>query len=598
MKSTKSSKQTTGTYAFTSIFRYDLRRFWAVPALFLLSLLVSCPIACLLVTEPGKDRAEFLSTMIGNQYPLTTFLCCTMAMAMGIGVFEYIQKPRVANYTHSFPVRRRELFAANYITGTIMLFIPIAVTALIMIPFAVANSGGIVEVEPAGLLVWMLMSWLLSAVIFSITVFAGMVSGTVFMHLFNSLFFCFVVVMLIAVVDQYASMMLYGYTQSEAIGKLILNSMPFVALFGTPRVPLIVTYIIIWIALSLLTACIYGRRAIENTGNSLVFTWTKSLIIGVVSFIGTCYMGVIFRELSSIEPARINVGLLIGMAFGFAATFLVISLIVYKGPKIFGKQNLLTAGIVILVTILFTGSLALDVTGYEKNNFKADSTTAVAARDLIQGYGSRLNSDAFKSNNRFDVTGEYGGSTIGLVDPENIDAVCRIQNTLAASGGVNGVRLYDGEEPLTISLEAKTDSGKILSRSYDDVDDRKYTLIEKDVAKVFESTELKKIYAFSNLRYGIGNIYVHRSDDNSYEKDGDVAKDKVDGLIKAMDLDFAGMTYDQVKSAYELSQSDRPEEVYYEVTLTLEDTDETLIDTMVTKDQKNAWKWIRENIDK
>lgn len=605
MKSTKSSKQNTGTYAFTSIFRYDLRRFWAVPALFLLSLLVACPIACLLVTDPGKDRAVFVSTMIENQYPLTTFLCCTMALAMGIGVFEYIQKPRVANYMHSLPVRRRELFAANYITGTIMLFIPIAITALIMIPFAVANSGGIVEVEPAGLFVWMIMSWLLSAVIFAITVFAGMVSGTVFMHLFNSLFFCFVVVMLIAVVDQYASMMLYGYTQSEAIGRLILNSMPFVALYGPPRVSLTVIYIIMWIALSLLAACIYSRRAIENTGESLVFTWTKSLIIGVVSFIGTCYMGVIFRELTDAgEGSRMNVGMVIGMAFGFAATFLVISLIVYKGPRIFGRHNLMTAGIVIAVTILFSGAFAGDVIGYEKKTLDADHIKAATTDVFTFEYGSRYDPKLFNNGETFDVAGSNGEYALKFEDRENIETICRIQKKLlnihnengqAGSVDVSGQSPGYEETYKTISVTATTDSGATIRRSYEDIDENTYELIKDDVASLYESEEFKRVFALTNLRYNIDKIYMYVGATDELEEI-EFKKDQFEDFTKAMQKDFETMTFAQQEEAKRAILDEKVREPYYDVYIVLNYEDEPEMQITVTKDQKNAWKWIRTEL--
>ena len=583
MKSTKSSNPGGGK-SFWSVFKYDMRRFWYVPALFFLSLMITCPVATILMSDSGKARQEYIANIAGSENPFVSFLLYVMPIAAGLGVFEYLQKTRISNFIHSFPVSRGRLFAANYINGLLMLFLPILITGIVMILFGY---------EEPGFIRWVLVSWLTCGVMYSITVFAGVVSGTVFMHLFNSLFFSFLITMLIGVVDVFSGMFLFGYTTPEGMSNFLLKSIPVAALYGKATIPTLIIYPIVWILVTLLSLVIYRKRAIENSGQSLVFTWTKSIMVAVVTIMGTCFCGGMLHAMSEfLEGYREELVTLVGMGFGFVAAFLIISVIVYKGTGIFRKGNVVTGIVVLLITVLSTAALSSDVFGYGSRPFESDEFKGM----VIEGFPA-LYDDRFDAA-YFDIKPVEGikkspGNGMVYTDPGNIKAICSMHDTILANKDEDpGAGKPNIEDAENLTFYGIKKSGRIISRSYPNIGKNALSEMEKDRKIVFESEEFKNAFSFVNLKYIVGSAEIthfKKGEEESVGADMNLKGKKCDSLIEAADRDFRLMTYEEYERGYKLWQADEPTEDYYYVHLNMKSGDETMLSFVITKDQKNTW---------
>ena len=598
MRSTASSEKST-TKGAAVLAGYDIRRFWTVPALLGLFLLASCPVACLL-TSAGttSGRREFVEMMGKNEYVVCMVFFFVMAIAAAMGIFGYLQRQSEANLIHALPVSRTKLFATHYLVGLAMLFAPVLITGLVMMVFGI---------QPLMLIRWIVLSWLTCWAFYSIAVFASVVSGNVFMHLFNYVFFTFLPVMALAMLSWYGEMLLNGYTTPDLINRIMTVITPPVALFGVPSAARIVGYVIVSAALSLIAWKIYNRRAVENTGDSLVFSWTRLAVVAVVSFLGALAMGGMFWAVSELaSPSGMRIALFAGIAIGFAATFLVISLIVYKGRNIFRRKNLMAGGAAMVATVLFIGGLSADLTGYGKVRFdpaEMDQVSiSITETEGIIG-SDRFDPAYYTFGN--DESGLFFNQPITLKDPENIAAVCHIQNVLADGGSATGITggVVSENDPNgedfygEFGLVGKKKSGVSIRRQYNNVNDMLWDKIRPDLEIIFQSAEFKDMFSLTHLRYGVNKIdisgYAKGTDDSLGGMN--LSERQQETLLRALDQDLAGMTWSKYREMEKTSSETRPPKDYYSIGVELADEDETLLTITVTEDSPAAWAWIQKN---
>lgn len=598
MRSARSSEAGKGNTGGVLI-GYDIRRFWVVPALLALALFAACPVACLLIGRTAKARGEFILSMGENVYVVCMVLFFAFAVAAAVGVFSYLQRRSEANLIHALPVSRRRLFAVHYGTGLAMLFVPILLAGLAMMLFGA---------YPLMLVRWIGLSWLTGWVFYSIAVFAGMVSGNVFMHLFNYVFFMFLPAMILGLLSWFGEMMLYGYTAPDMVNKILTVITPPAALFGVPTPARLIFYLIAAAALTLLSWGVYRRRAVENTGDSLIFSWTRLAVVGVVTFLGALVMGGLFRAVSDVsEQADSRTALFAGMAFGFAAAFLVISLIVYRGRDIFRKKNLAAGAAALIAAALLVGGLAADITGYGKERFDP------AAMDRAMVLSA--DSDSFLASSRFEPSCfvKEGGekeriaSPLWLKAPENIEAVCHMQNVLAQAGPQSPEEPEEGEGGPeeyadvrfygTVELEGKRKDGGTIRRLYSSMNEELWEMIRPDLETIYQSDEFKDIFRLSHLRYAVKSMDASEYAKGDGSELGNMSLDKKqqEELIAALDRDFAAQTYGQYEEMEKISMAERPGERYYIISMELADDMDSGLSMTVTRASPAAWTWLEEN---
>lgn len=581
MKSTKLSNKTSpgmGSVSYLStIIRENTKRFWALPVIAAIIMILAGPVMHILRDSMYYGEENPAQEYASNSHPGFIFVFFVISIAAGLCVFGYLEKKGISNFIHGLPIKRHQLFAANYISGALLFTAPIVLTGILLI--LVFGWSSILAI-----LWWMVQSVFICLIMYSITVFAGVISGNTFMHLFNALFFNFFAIIVLAIVSAYFEMLIPGYQTSSLVNNLIANSFPAAAFVGEASLATWIVYILITIALVVVSFILYNMRQIERTGESLIFDWTKYLIIGMVSFIGTLIFGTIFDGvflLISGSGQGITPSLVLGLATGFVCNYIVMSLIVFRSPKIFKKKNLISAAIVAGVLIMFIGGIKVDVLGIGSKSIIVDDTAKAAV----------ISSEIDDSTLRYDVS-EFdvdasniitisGENIFAFTDKDNIDSVRNIQKISRRYGEDNSsYTSYTGTET-TISLRWQTDSREFFSQGYR-VDQDTLHRMRTYFVSLYESKEFKDAYKLSNLKNDIKGVDIVDESNNEYLS---INKNQYDSLIVAMDKDFENRTYDQIV------QGEKMEDCTYCITLDVGKS----MDVYVLSTDKNTMDWISKN---
>lgn len=563
MKSEKSSK------VFRTVFTGEIKRFWALPVIAFIMLLISGPFLVI-------RKSVFIGDL---KYPFADngnlgFILVMIMLGIGTGllVFNYLVNKRSANYVHSLPITRGKLFVTKFISGFVMMVMPLVGNAVIMIGL----SGGV-----AAYIKMLFLQILICTVMYSITIFAAMISGNIVMHLFNAAFFNVLPALLLFIVMEYMEMLIYGFVVGIEMDKLIINSVAIGALVGSVNVYIIGAYIVLAIAILIISYILYTKRAVENTGESLVFK-SGQLLLGIVTFLGASMFGIIVNIVYG-EGGTAGMELYVGLAVGFFVTFVIMGIIIDKTPKIFTKKNMCTGVCTLAVIVILIVAMSSDIIGYNRKAVKSSDVNSAYIQMGMQyaDIDGRIDADEYK----VEKLTIKDGSLLKLRDRENIKNVCSIYNVLRTttadysdpSGDFGGMYL---------SLETKDG---FLDRKFDGINKKTGVKIRPYLKNIFESKEVKDAFMLSNLKYNVDSVtyfnYVKNENDNGQE----VPSEKIKSLIEAIDKDFAAMTYEEYAEGYSNWMDEEIFDVY------TESSPKTII---VTKNSKHLRKWIKENMEK
>ena len=606
MKSERSSN------AFGAIIKNNLKRFWALPLLACLLMFLSGPF--LIIAIKDIEIADVFSG-----YNLLYMMCCALlGTGTGLVVFNYMVSKKASGYIHSLPVTRGRLFAANYISGVVMMLIPLLINCAVMM------AAGLMLIHPAasttaGSLEMMFSSFIIAMTFYSITIFAAAISGNFIMHLFCSGFLNAAVMMVLLVVNGYLEKLMFGYATSSNTFDVILSSFVVLAFRNGANIMIVAIYLGVIAVVSMAAYMIYKGRPVERTGDSLMFGWSKILIMVIVSFLGAGMLGLVL-DMMFFESMNISAGMIAGIAAGLLITFVIMALIIDRSPNIVTGKNI----VAFLITAAIIGAgIAIpvtDATGYSGKIPSPANTKHVFVTTMCkeQNGWNRLNARLFKGSNAeigHSLMNSYreDDSLMQLSDDENIIAACEIQKTIVLRKKQiqNHDYSYDGVEMSYLTI-FDIDGSK-MRRSYPVIDKETFKMMKPHLKKIFESKEFKNAYSFSNLKYSVRSVSVELTD----TKDGDAAKTlseaKTKELLAVLDKDFANMTYEQYTKANDVKEGEEGEEgdsISIELydrtklkkktgTLTDKDYDKTdvgSIDFNISPAYKYTNKWIKENV--
>jgi hypothetical protein len=444
---------------------------------------------------------------------------------------------------------------------------------------------------------------------------AACISGTFIMHLFASGFFNGLVLMVTLVINSYLELLLFGYQVPQSMNEIIKSALPIFGFRNGLDPVTTVVYISVIVLMTILAYLINKIRAIEKTGDSLVFGWTKMLMIGGVTFLGAGLFG-LFLNIVFSNPKGFNLVMLVGILFGFIVSFTVVSLIVVGSRNIISRESIKAAVITAVLIVLCLGIPAADVTGYSaKTPDKKDVeyayvktvTAPLMAKEHTQAELFNTEYKNVNINGMFEFNSEEE-SMLKLKDKNNIAEACKIQKIIVDRK--NAIISVDEDDQDSVGSYASVfcQNGSLMKRGYDLIDSKTTKMMKPHLKKIFESDEYKSAFALSNLKYSIGSINYKYADYEGGAEDKDVMipKSKIKELIAALDKDFAGITYEQYLEAND-SYDMQEYQHMFDINLKMKKDDEALkkeyiigeYDVMtifVSDDYKNTFKWIKDNI--
>lgn len=519
------------------LIKENLRRFWSIPVLAFLVYFLSGVFPILMSYRTLNYMAGYVEMSLHNMQPFFMGAHLLVPVITAVLLFRYLQNVSSVAVMHSMPFTRARLYNSNFLSGLLLISAPIITNGIILLLLSkptyrqIGGYGGemsfsTVNVFARGeILNWMGTSLVIVVVLFSIAVFAAIVTGNNLMHLMTSYFFIFLIPLLYVVFNFYFQEFLYGFDHAGNWIEIALSISPYTGIIqgnGYFSGYELLFYLATVLLMLLVSAFLYNKRKLERASDSLTFGFMKPIICYIITFLGMTMLGFYFQVLGSGGDGRIY--MYAGFAAGTVIFFIIGRMIVVKSPRIFNKEGLKNFAAYGLIAILFIVGMNADLTGFEKRVPGAEKVESV---NFSMPYG----------NYRRD-----GGIEAGdLRSPENIKAIAAFHQDI-----LDNRQRLEGDTTSTqstgVRIRYNTKGLFDMSRYY--VVDYELYSTSKELKTVFESAEYKSINSFySDKIKKYSHVYIYS--DISHGSNNEIVGEKlIEELIANMEKDFQVMTYE------------------------------------------------------
>ena len=384
-----------------TLLKEQLRRFWAIGAVSMLAYILA--VVMVLFMDSGRDQTSqgrFMLDILSMRHPILIAMLAIIPFCVVMALYPYHFSGRATTTFYTFPITKRQLFWTNFATGTILLLLPLLVLCIMLLvpihytpsqhipwgaltaepshfnfplalfPNAPLEVGSVINTIPrvTGFFVRMAIGFMFYFGMFKLAV---SVSG----NRVISVLLCGALPLVPMAVHGliWAIGNVYVFGLSSAI---VANHVSATASLTNPLAwldiingnnPIIrdfvanglrwvyVLYIAIAVAMFVIAHVCSCIRKHERTGDSVVFTTLKNVLVFVLSMLGMIAMGLF---LMAIFQSRFM--LYVGYIFGFVIAYFIAQMIAEKALNVLHKvKSLLPFGATMLglyiAMLLITG---------------------------------------------------------------------------------------------------------------------------------------------------------------------------------------------------------------------------------------------------
>jgi ABC-2 type transport system permease protein len=434
------------------VLRQNIRSLSWIGIIYFLILLFILPLQFILSYDSQNQyRNYYEQNLFAIMDPIQAFLMFIVPVLLAMVLFRYLHMKGSADFYHSLPVKREELFLQNVLYGMFILIVPVLLTGILLISFY-----DVIHVFPTisvgEIWNWMGITILFNLFVFFISVFVAMITGITAIHaVITYVFFVlpFGVFSLSVFNIQY---FLFGFSTDYYLKSNIERLVPFVRAAELQRMPLTgkeaLVYGMITIVFSILALVVYKYRKIESAQQPIAFQKLQPIFkYGVATcclLIGGFYFGESKNQLEWV---------LFGMVSASLIGFFIAEMVLAKTWRIFNKWKgyvfFLTSFAVIGLLFHFVGS---------KFEQKLPNLADVE-RVYIGDFVMFLNEDL--SGNMYEFDSNYN---FFLKDKKNVEAVYKFHKDIINSREQLEGASYQNTRSVSIGYELKND--KMLIREY------------------------------------------------------------------------------------------------------------------------------------
>ncbi|TYR80690.1 multidrug ABC transporter permease [Priestia megaterium] len=287
----------------------------------------------------------------------------TVPVLLGIFLFRYIQTKASADYIHSLPVRRETLFHQNIFIGSILLIVPVLITAIIVgLIKGMLNTADLYTLKDV--ILWASYTIMFNLFVFFGTVAVGMFTGmSVLQGIFLYILFLLpggLAVLVLTNINFYW----HGFAYNFYINQNLENIFPYIN--ATRLLIKMQLSVNIWFYLALIVIFYavgfisYRKRDIESATQSIAFRWLKPIFVYGVTLCAMLLGGVYFGEIQQSFSWMIF-GYILGSIIGYITAQIVLN----KTWRVLHKWKgyLVFAGIATIIAAFIN----LDMFGYQAN---------------------------------------------------------------------------------------------------------------------------------------------------------------------------------------------------------------------------------------
>jgi hypothetical protein len=547
------------------IIKENLRRFWPIALVELLILLMNGPFL-FFFSRGGEDVNYVIDSNVASIGFFTGLAVCVFPVIAAAVLYKYLHQSGSVSVVHSLTYSRPTLFLSNLISGLMLILTPIIVTALTIIPFVSPSFRHLNESNRYGdrmlagapwnyntdlgdLTRWFIALLIIAIFVYAISVFAGIITGTIAIHILVAILLNVVVPVFYLLTTAYFDRFLYGYTSEYGVDKSwalhpLLNKL----VEDGPGMFAAIVYIFIAIIICAIALLLYRVLKLERATDVVTFKIAEYVIVSAVSFIGMSVVGFLF------DLQVGNFFFYFGAFLGGIITFILVMMIARKSAKIFNRSTLKSFGCFVVVAVLFITLTTTNITGYETRIPSPQSVDSVEID--ITGlslypylYDEVINNTLMKVN----LTNDESKEAVYALQKELIDDKEKYQYSNSDIYSAN--YMGDNEDYGEITFLYKLKNGRKIARRYGSLSVIDITN-SASFERLFNSEECKKKLT---LEYKLGNYVkiVRISSVNTFreyykDKDGEsnsagylsatyIDADEVQEFAKLLDTDFRGL---------------------------------------------------------
>ncbi|MCX7772322.1 MAG: hypothetical protein N2376_04325 [Clostridia bacterium] len=350
------------------VFRNNMKRFWLIPFsyTFLLFLFVMGYLsqgASRLANNYDLNSRRFISSDLFGQSDTTmTLFLGFFTLVAALAVFSYMHFPKSTAMIHALPIKRDSLFFTNYLSGLLMVTLPLLFNGLILVIYEAA--AGFPRIEYA--FIWLGVNLVLTVLLYSFAVFAGMFTGHLAAHAVFFLIFNLLAIFLESMVNLVLTNFLFGFVST---GRLYLKAFSPLANLNTfysgfandgGEVLVLALYFLAGVLFLMSSMLLYRRRNVEVATDVISLKIVKPIFKYSVTFCSAALLGSMLVSIFNITQQIIGymVTYLVGGFIGYFASEMLLK----KTFKVFKAYKGFLVFAVVLIAIL--GSIGLDVLGF------------------------------------------------------------------------------------------------------------------------------------------------------------------------------------------------------------------------------------------
>ena len=304
-------------YINGALLKEQLKRFWAVPALSVLGYMLMMYLPLFSATSTFRTLREVFQFGVAFGYiPLIAVTPLVAAFCVYGGFF----KTAAVAQMYSYPMSKSKLFITNALVGAILSVLPVFVFCVFAFSL---NNVSIIAIAD-----FLFIATITSVFNFAIVSLAFSVAGHGFIAVLLAAVLPFVPTALMFGGSAVIRMYIFGYYQPQNgfIGAFFLYHTPtfwITFLIDFPRDRLLsmyfpgMIYCALTVAMFIGAYFVFRARKPERTGDSIMFTSVKNVLVFGVALVAGIIFGVIWWLFSNGNLVIVHIGLLVGFAIGY-----------------------------------------------------------------------------------------------------------------------------------------------------------------------------------------------------------------------------------------------------------------------------------------
>jgi len=406
-----------------------------------------------------------LDSLFGVVLEIQMFASFIAPVLLAVFLFRYLQVKLPADYMHSLPIRREALFNQYITLGSLLLFIPVLITGLILLGLRGYLEADVL-LSVSSIASWVGITTLINLFVFFAGVFIAMFTGiSILQAVLTYILFVFpagITVLILTNIDFF----LYGFSVNYHLSQDIENLIPFIRVASLSNEPFtgleIISCLLLIVAFYVTSLLVYRKRHIESATQAVSFRHLRPVFLYGVTFCAMLVGGAYFGSTQEESLGWIIFGYVTASLLGYV----IAQMILEKTWRVFDKWK---GYLVFIVCISIVGIfINTDIIGYEQKIPNSDTveqaSLAYNVHQLTNEYVYYDDLGNIIGTPILDDTGEpFGRELYTYATPDNIANIIQLHQQLVNDQAAieNTTRYYQN---IVIAYDLK--DGSELVREY------------------------------------------------------------------------------------------------------------------------------------